>query len=163
MALLIDGHNLIGRMPSLSLRDPHDEARLIALLKSYRARTGKAVTVVFDPGGAYAPAGRRQEGGVEVIFARQGRSADDLILRRVRESRDRRKWLVITSDRRLADSVGRLGARVQPAEDFAAHLQPTPDEDETAWKDVVLSPAEIEDWLALFKAEADSHDDENAR
>ncbi len=156
MALLIDGHNLIGRMPSLSLQDPDDEARLVALLKSYRARTGKAVTVVFDPGGAYAPPGRRKEGGVEVVFARQGHSADDLILHRVRESRDRRKWLVVTSDRRLAEAVGRLGARVQPAEDFAARLHPLPrDEDETAWKDIALSPSEVDAWLALFKTGTD--------
>ena len=151
MPILIDGHNLIGRMPSLSLQDPDDEARLVSLLKSYRARTGKAVTVVFDPGGAYAPPTRRKEGGVEVVFARPGRTADDLILHRVQRSRDRRGWLVVTSDRRLAEAVERLGARVQQADAFIAQLQTSPGDDDAAWKDdVALSPDEVEAWLALF-------------
>ncbi len=36
MPILIDGHNLIGRMPALSLADPDDERQLLALLLSYR-------------------------------------------------------------------------------------------------------------------------------
>ena len=33
MLYLIDGHNLIGQMPGLSLDDPHDEAKLVERLK----------------------------------------------------------------------------------------------------------------------------------
>ncbi len=48
MPLLIDGHNLIGHSPDLSLSDPNDEAKLIARLRRYVARTDRQVTVVFD-------------------------------------------------------------------------------------------------------------------
>ncbi len=46
--ILIDGHNLIGRMPGLALSDPEDEAKLVALLKRYRARHKRDIVVVFD-------------------------------------------------------------------------------------------------------------------
>jgi len=63
MPILIDGHNLIGRMPVLSLADPDDERQLVTLLLAYRARTKKAVTVVFDPGEVFALPETRKIGG----------------------------------------------------------------------------------------------------
>ena len=79
MPILIDGHNLIGRSPTLSLGDPHDEEDLVTLLRAYRARTGKTITVVFDPGGTPGVLQKSREGGVEVVFASQHGGADDLI------------------------------------------------------------------------------------
>ena len=38
MPILIDGHNLIGRMSTLTLADPDDEWQLVALLLAYRRR-----------------------------------------------------------------------------------------------------------------------------
>ena len=52
MPILIDGHNLIGQMPGLSLEDPHDEEMLVTLLRSYRARTGKEVQEFTVPAGS---------------------------------------------------------------------------------------------------------------
>jgi predicted RNA-binding protein with PIN domain len=148
--ILIDGHNLIGQLSTISLSDPNDEERLLRLLIPYRARTGKRLIVVFDPGEGFALAESRRLGGIEVVFASHGSSADAIISRRVRRSRDRAGWLVVTSDNRLAETVTQLGARVQSATEFAAALSSdsvnTPD-----WKDVPLSPEEVESWLALFE------------
>ncbi len=150
MPILIDGHNLIGRMPEISLQDPDDEERLTRLLSSYRARTGKAITVVFDPGAAVALPKSRRLGGVEVLFAPQGSSADRVITRRIQKHRNPSEWLVVTSDRELAEAVGRLGARVQGAEAFALGLtgsaEAPPD-----WRETPPSPDEIDGWLALFE------------
>jgi predicted RNA-binding protein with PIN domain len=148
--ILIDGHNLIGRLSQLSLQDPDDEEKLVRLLRSYRARTGKAITVVFDPGGTFALSQKRRRGGIETVFAHHGSSADAVIAKRVRRSRNPRDWLVVTSDRDLAETVARQGARVRSAEDFAQELgalrDSTPD-----WKDVPLSAEEVEKWLSLFE------------
>lgn len=158
MPILIDGHNLIGRLSAISLQDPDDEEQLIQLLASHRARMNKKITVVFDPGGAYALSERRRSGGISVVFASHGSSADAVIAQLVRASRDRRGWLVITSDQQLADAVTRLGARVQSAEAFAAELQPassTADDAEReslpAEKAAPPSAGEVEAWLALFE------------
>jgi len=148
--ILIDGHNLIGRMPTLSLQDPDDEAKLISLLKSYRARTGKSITVVFDPGGAFALPQTRKQDGIRVVFAPHGSNADAVISRRVGRERNPGGWLVVTSDRRLAEIVKQQGARIQSSEEFTAQLGPSQDS-APDWKDASLSPDEVEAWLAVFE------------
>ena len=150
MPILIDGHNLIGRLPMLSLEDPDDEEKLVRLLASYRARTSKSITVVFDPGGAYALPQSRRYGGVEIVFAPQGGSADSVIARRVGRSRNPQEWQVVTSDRKLTEAVTRQGARVLRAEEFAPELEP-PAEAEPDWRERPPPPDEMESWLALFR------------
>jgi predicted RNA-binding protein with PIN domain len=150
LPVLIDGHNLIGRLSMLSLQDPDDEDKLITLLQSYRARTGKKITVVFDPGGAFALAESYRRGGIEVVFAAHGSSADAVIIRRVSRSPEPNAWLVVTSDQQLAATVSQRGARVQSAEAFAQALSTTPGE-QAPWKDSPPSPEEVEAWLALFE------------
>ena len=150
MPILIDGHNLIGQIPTLSLQDPHDEEKLVTLLRSYQARTGKAITVVFDPGGGFHLAQTHRVGGVEVVFASQGNTADTVIARRIRTSRNPRDWLVVTSDRQLVETVGRHGARVQSAADFAAQLD-RPIEEPPEWREKPPSPDEVEAWLSFFE------------
>jgi predicted RNA-binding protein with PIN domain len=147
--VLIDGHNLIGRLPMLSLQDPDDEEKLVRLLQSYRGRTGKAVMVVFDPGIVPGWSQARRHGGVEVAFAPHGSSADVVIASKLRRSRDPQSWQVVTSDRRLADTVEQLGARVLSADDFALELGSVQPES-TDWKDLPPSPEEVEKWLNLF-------------
>ena len=151
MPILIDGHNLIGRMPALSLADPEDERQLLELLLSYRSRTRKAVTVVFDPGGGYALPGTRRQGGVEVVFAPHGSSADQVIVRRVRHSRDPAGITVVTSDRELASEARNYGAKVKSAEAFAAEMSALA-KGGSEGHDTRLSAAELEVWLALFQS-----------
>jgi predicted RNA-binding protein with PIN domain len=148
--ILIDGHNLIGQMPSISLRDPDDEEKLIRVLMSYGARTGKKITVVFDPGAAYALPETRRKGSLEVVFASRGTNADRVIERRVRRMPMPQEWLVVTSDRELAEKVGRLGARVRGAGEFAAELSGPADTPDGEWKGDAPSPEEVDDWLAIF-------------
>ena len=150
MPILIDGHNLIGRLPGVSLQEPDDEEKLARLLSSYRSRTGKAVTVVFDPGGAYALPRRRRLGGVEIEFAPHGSSADRVIQRRVQKARNPGEWQVVTSDRELAEAVSRLGARVQSAEAFASNMA-APADASPDWRETPPSPDEVDSWLALFE------------
>ena len=156
MPILIDGHNLIGRLPTISLQDPDDEEKLVRLLRSYRARTGKSLSVVFDPGATFSLPQTQRGGGVEVVFAAYS-SADAVIARRVRHSRNPPEWLVVTSDAELAATVARLGARVQSSEEFAAELAAQPDTGSER-ADVSLSPDEVEAWLNLFQ-DRDSRDD----
>jgi hypothetical protein len=58
--------------------------------------------------------------------------------------------LVVTSDRQLAGTVNRLGAKVQSAAAFAAQLDP-PTEAPPEWREKPPSPDEVEDWLSLFE------------
>jgi len=150
MLLLIDGHNLIGRgqLPDLRLDDPDDEARLVIRLRTYCARTGKRVTVVFDHG---LPGGRSWElsgGGVDVVFAPSGRAADDILRERIRRARDPRMLMVVTSDRQIAAAARVRGVRVTRSEEFAAQLNVSRTVE--VEPDVHLSAEEVEEWLKVF-------------
>src|SRR5512136_510214 len=94
--------DVIAFIKGLKLSDPDDEAKLVSLLKRYRARHKRAIVVVFDG----APAGGRSRdlssAGVEVIFARAGRTADGVIKERVRAARAPQQITVVTSDADVA-------------------------------------------------------------
>jgi predicted RNA-binding protein with PIN domain len=151
MPVLIDGHNLIGRLPDLRFDDPDDEAKLVARLRTYSARTRKRVTVVFDQG---LPGGRSRAlsgGRVEVVFASAGHTADGILRERVQRARNPRGLTVVTSDREVIAAAQARGARVVRSEDFAAELSSAPSVEQE--KDVHLSAGEVEEWLKLFKGE----------
>ena len=153
MPLLIDGHNLIGKLPSLRLNDPEDEAKLVSSLRAYCVRQRRRATVVFDRG---LPGGRSEPlsgGGVEVVFAATGGTADGVLRERIREARDPRGLIVITSDREIVATARARGARTMGAEEFAARLgapQTAPVE-----QDVHLSAEQVEEWLQVFGEESE--------
>lgn len=123
MTLLIDGHNLIGAMPDIDLRDPDDEWQLVERLRSY-ARGRRHLTVVFDSGVGPAPRWRLSGGGITVRFAPPGTEADEVILRLLRHSEHPSQVTVVTNDYRLADLVRAAGGQVRSASQFARRLAP---------------------------------------
>jgi len=148
MPLLIDGHNLIGRMPDLSLDDPDDEAKLVARLRTYCMRTRKRATVVFDQGLPGGPSEPLSRGGVKVVFAPAGHTADSILRERIRRARDPRGLTVITSDREILAAARARGVRVMRSERFAHELVAAPRA--TGVDDVHLSPEEVDEWLRMF-------------
>ncbi len=102
MHYLIDGHNLIGKMPDIDLDDPDDEVKLILQLRSWSARARKRkVTVIFDRG---LPGGEEKglsSGQVKVIFAPAGRSADSLLISRIRSVKNAAEYTLVSSDQKI--------------------------------------------------------------
>lgn len=124
--LLVDGHNLIGKLPNISLSDPDDEAKLVRVLENYHAmHAHEDILVVFDPardGGGWR--GSQARGGaVSVRFAPRGVSADDVLARVVRDARSPRSITVISSDNAVRRAVRVHGAKVLRAEEFIVQLQ----------------------------------------
>jgi predicted RNA-binding protein with PIN domain len=129
MAYVIDGHNLIGVLPNISLAQPDDEARLIDLLLSYRARGAGDMVVFFDSSpvalGDYSatpaiPALSRP--GIDVRYAPRGKTADDAIADFLRASRQPGQYAVVTNDAELILRVRGLGASVLRANEFSAQM-----------------------------------------
>ncbi len=149
MAILIDGHNLIGKLPGLSLNDPDDEEQLLVLLKGYRARTGKQIVVYFDPGATYQSPARRSQGGISVRQAGTGRRADDLIRHDLNRHHRPSELTVVTSDRAIQRVAQQLQARVIDAATFAKELSRPPQE-EDALDTPPLPDEEVQEWLAIF-------------
>jgi len=161
MPFLIDGHNLIGQMPDLSLSDPHDEDKLIARLKQFADRANKRVTVVFDPNPADATprigAGRIRAGNVTAHYAPPGSKADDLIRMMVGEIKDKQGWIVVTSDAAVANFTRMTGVRVESSTDFIQRLRAAVSDRPSAEKPQA-GAREIDNWADVFKEPAPSAD-----
>lgn len=150
MPVMIDGHNLIGRLPDIRLSDPDDEAQLVARLQAYAGRTRKRVTVVFDRG---LPGGRSQAlsgGRVDVVFAPTGRNADRVLIERIRRSRNPRGLTVVTSDLEVIAAAEEQGARVIHSETFVPELETVPASASGGKAEGHLSPGEVQAWLEVF-------------
>lgn len=155
LSYLIDGHNLIPRVPGLDLSDPDDEMQLIERLQQFCLHKRKKVTVFFDqaPPGM---SGSRVFGQVRVEFVRQGQTADQAIVSRL-EKLGRRaiQYTVVSSDQWVAQNARSLRSQVLSAEQFARQLQELPQQDgaaaETSKPEASSDPAEVQKWLDLFQ------------
>jgi len=147
MPLLIDGHNLIGRMSDLSLDDPDDEVKLVQRVRRHCLRHRRQATIIFDAGLPGGPAPHLSAPPVAVVFAAPGVTADHLICQRIRRARDPRGLLVVSSDRVVQEAARSRGGRVIPAEEFAAQLA---DDQTREPGEQGLSKEQVAEWLELF-------------
>ncbi len=153
MPLIIDGHNLIPKLPGLSLQAPDDEMRLVEWLQRYCAHRNTRAEVYFDRAAA-GSAGRRHFGAVTAVFVHSGRTADQAIAARVRKlGKQARNWVVVSSDHEVQRAARWAGARVVSSETFAAELMALNQTRVEAEKPENLSADELEEWLRLFGEE----------
>lgn len=149
---VVDGHNLVPKVPGLSLSDPDDETKLISLLQSFCNALRCRVELFFDQ----APHGvalKSSHALVHVNWVRTGRTADDAIIAYVnRQGKNARNMTVVSSDHRVQNEVRALGAKVLTSEAFAAEMQSTRITRPLDVSDgeIDSSPEEIEEWLQLF-------------
>lgn len=164
MPVLVDGHNLIGKIPGLKLDDPEDEYKLVLLLRRYATRKrGRRVVVVFDRG-IYGHPQNLNGYGVECIFAKSPRDADSEIAKRISNIRRSSDWMVVSSDRAVSGNARAKRIKVQSSEDFARKLlvrsTATATLDEKG-SDRKLSDREIDEWLRLFGIDPDTTVDDD--
>jgi predicted RNA-binding protein with PIN domain len=118
-SIIIDGYNLIGIYHS-NLEKQRE--MLIDSLIEYRKKKGHDITVVFD---GWKTGGAKENfsvtGGIKVIYTRIGENADSVIKRIV--SSDKREWIVVTSDRDIADHAWASGSIPVPSEDFLRAIE----------------------------------------
>jgi hypothetical protein len=161
MPYLIDGHNLIPKIPGLSLQAMDDEQQLIELLQEFCRRRRKQVEVFFDnapPGGMRV----RSFGPVLARFVRQGSSADEAMRKRLTQlGRAARNWSVVSSDRAVQVAARAAQAQVISAEDFARLLSQALDENPArsmgesaagldAGPEAGMDANEVDEWMKLF-------------
>ncbi|MEX0788441.1 MAG: NYN domain-containing protein [Anaerolineales bacterium] len=149
MPYLIDGHNLIGRLRDVSLADPDDEARLVALLQAWCTRHRVSATVFFDRGAAGQPS-TAKFGRLTVRFARWPQTADSGMAAFLTQlGRGASQWIVVSSDGAVRASARRLGAKTLRSEEFATGLGGAAGEAASEKPDR-STPQEVSDWLRRF-------------
>lgn len=157
MPYLIDGHNLIGKIPGLNLDDLDDEKELIQILQEYCQLVGKEAEVYFDHA-ASGHARARVHGRVTARFVRSGQTADQAISRHLnRLGKQAANWTVVSSDRAVLAAARRARARNLSSEEFSQEL--ISERTSTGSIDSPeISDTEIDDWLKLFGDQEDHGD-----
>jgi predicted RNA-binding protein with PIN domain len=153
MPYLIDGHNLIPKLPGIHLDMVDDELQLVELLQDFCRQHRKKVDVYFDN----APAGGlkvQKFGAVTAHFTRAGIPADEAIRARLgRLGREARNWTVVSSDQAVQSYARSAKAQIISSESFANMLSSS-SEDSLAkpveGESPALSADELEEWLRLF-------------
>lgn len=160
MHYFIDGHNLIARLPDISLDDPNDEIKLVLKLQRW-ASTGRnrRVTVIFDGGLPGGKSLRFSNNRVNVVFASTGRTADSLLINRIQKVKNPPEYTLVSSDQEIIAAAKDRRMPTQRAEEFAADLGL----DETRKKSALtqtavvekaedprISEEELAEWLELF-------------
>jgi predicted RNA-binding protein with PIN domain len=160
MHYLIDGHNLIAKIPDIDLNDPNDEVELILRLKSWAAASPKRkVTVYFDGGLPGGIEQRLSTSDIKVIFAPEGRTADSLIIKRIRKIKNPPEYTLVSSDQQIITAAQKRHLRHLRSEAFAQKMgqekrkrtAPPPPSSET--DDPHNSEREVAEWLELFGPE----------
>jgi hypothetical protein len=152
MPYLVDGHNLIGKMPGLNLDDLDDEHHLIEILQEFCQRTGKNVEVYFDhasAGGARA----QSHGRVTARFVADHETADQAIARHLqRLGNEAANWIVVSSDNEVQAAGKRARARVISSSEFASQVAAAgPRKVDSDGE--ILSKDEVDEWMQLFNEE----------
>lgn len=163
MHYIIDGHNLIGKMPDISLKDPNDEVKLTLRIKSWVAESKKRqVTLFFDGGSQGSHVNRLSSKNMKVIFAPAGKTADSLIICHIRKLKNPRAYTLVTSDQEIIRSAKSLRIRSLLSEEFISRMgfvfkeqsekvaKPKKEVQSDKPEDPKISEADIQEWLDLF-------------
>ena len=152
--IFIDGYNLLHRVKNLReiLTQDMEAARqlLIDKLVSYKARRQVTITIVFDGQQMELPS-QQQVHGLTVIYSQPPQDADTVLKILTRREKNRRRILVVSSDKSVADFAKTMNAETMRAEDFYQRfLQPAIEVTVQEKYDHSLSPEELNEWLKIF-------------
>lgn len=156
MPYIIDGDNVIGSSPDISLEDPKARPKLIHIIKKFQENKKNNVIIVFDG---------EPENGVQredicekfcVRYSLAGHSADDEIKRVLDGFNYFKDVIVVTSDRELKTFAKKKGAKVINSIEFffelkrVSHIHGKKEESKKRI-DAELSDSEVEQWMKIFE------------
>ena len=121
--ILVDGYSLLHNWPDLAPGCPRHSERarreLIHVLTRYQDATGTPITVFFDGALALARVPRREaDSAVEILFSREGQTADQMIERAAHRFNDYGEVLVVTDDQAERNVVSGMGGSVASCANF---------------------------------------------
>ncbi|MGC8658499.1 MAG: NYN domain-containing protein [Desulfomonilaceae bacterium] len=150
MTFIIDGNNLIGRKID---RDPKwrlVKEQLLHKVVKFVAITGKKVKIVFDG----IEEANYQDGivfkGVQIFYAKPGKSADERIKNMIRNISYARDVTVVSSDKELRSFASSRGAKIITRETFRSELRKLSAREQKEIKDSNPKIENISEWLDYF-------------
>ena len=149
MPYVVDGNNVMGRVPKTARDLPQARSRLIHDLVRFVSAHKVKVKVIFDG----HPDERFPEGcvfkGVHILYARSGGDADGRIKELLGKSSYKRDTIMVSSDKALVSFADRQGARTLASHKFRQMLAEIQDHvfpEKTGGS----TPVDVEEWLEFF-------------
>jgi predicted RNA-binding protein with PIN domain len=141
---LIDGNNLIGKIPELKkLKNNLAGERLIFILQRYFVNKKVNVTIFFD---GYPS--EKIKADFEIVYS-LGRTADELIKKRIDKSARNKNLTVVSSDLEVYFYAKECGCTVIKSEEFYSNIISSTSEK----SDEKPSQSNIEEFKKLFNAQ----------
>jgi predicted RNA-binding protein with PIN domain len=152
MPYIIDGHNLIGRIPDISLSDIDDEVMLIKMLESHFKHIRKKAIVYFDHANPAAKGQIFNTAFLQVIFVRQPKTADTAIIEKLKSLRGNAlNYTVVSSDNWIITNASKVGATVISSDDFYKNIRLLHQKDKDAGDQTEKN---IDYWLKVFSSDS---------
>lgn len=156
MPYIIDGNNLIGSSPDISLDDAESRKKIVGLVKKFQLKKKNKIVIVFDGEPDEFMVENSSSDKLIVVFPKFGASADDEI-KKILDSYDYfRDVVLVTSDRELKDIGRKKGARIVNSIEFYFELKRVyraSGKIEMKQKriDTKLSEGEVDQWMKIFE------------
>lgn len=155
MPTVIDGNNLIGSSPDISLEDPLAREKMLHLIRNYQKDKNTNLIIVFDgkPDSFYDDKSSGDK--LSVVYPGFGISADDEIKKILDGYSDYKTVILVSSDRELKDYARNMGVRTINSVEFYFELKKVyrlSGKKEEKLKRIhgSLSKKEVEKWLKIF-------------
>ncbi|HMP81419.1 MAG TPA: NYN domain-containing protein [Verrucomicrobiota bacterium] len=126
--ILVDGYSLLHNWPELARGRARHSAQardaLVQILTRYHDAEGTPITIFFDGAGAPSGAPKAESSrGVEVLFSRDGKTADDMIERAAHRFQPYGEVLAVTDDYAERDTVIALGGHAASCISFIQMIE----------------------------------------
>jgi len=128
--ILVDGYSLLHEWTDLAAGRPRHSAEareaLVQRLTHYQDAIGTPVTIFFD--GGRAPAGTPKAHStrqLEVLYSRNGQTADDMIERAAYRFQEYGEVLAVTNDHAERNLVIHMGGMAESCENFIHTVEAT--------------------------------------
>lgn len=144
MPYWFDGNNLIGQSVASARADSKTRRAFLSSLSRYRKAGGGRFLVYFDGDDSDRSAAPP---GIAVRYSAP-LSADEAIIRRLREIRHTSEVIIVSNDRELMNRCRNAGARTLNWGQFISKIQSRPISSQATGD--LKEPVDVEDWMKYF-------------
>lgn len=141
---IIDGNNLIGKMPAVKSKDKNTEREKLAfILERYFTNKKVKVSLHFD-GHKNLPI---KAAGIKIFYS-ENLTADDLIKNEIERTSNRKNIILVSSDNNLKEFARVCSCEVKSSEDFVKNITSSQKNDEE--ENIIESMKNIDEFKKLF-------------
>ncbi len=155
MPYIIDGNNLVGCFPDITLDDPEARSRLLFVVSKFQENKKNNIIIVFD--GEPDEGMRKQMASSKftIVYPEIGNSADNEIKEILSGFNYFKDVVVVTSDRELKTFAKKKGAKTINSIEFYfelkrfSHIYGKKEENQKRI-DAELDETEVDQWMKIF-------------